>query len=65
MKNIQKTNKIRYCLGGKFKGPEKNTGPGFDSRQLPALFTFLYLRLITSNFMVGIDITKYDIEIKL
>ena len=25
--------------------------PGFDSRRLPAFFTFLYLRLITSNFI--------------
>ena len=25
--------------------------PGFDSQRLPAFFTFLYLRLITSNFI--------------
>ena len=25
--------------------------PGFDSRRLPAFFTFLYFRLITSNFL--------------
>ena len=42
MKNIQKTNEIRYCLGGEIqnlggeisppKGPEKNTG--YDSCKL-------------------------------